>query len=405
LFGITLEPMIGMSQVRVYNQIKYLARYNDVDFASLYESVASLEATKQKISSYINTYYPLKSPRNDHNKIKRLFYKLKKHIIYHLSFKPMEDIVVSQNQIKKSIQDIISRGNYDVIILHYWYWGYLLKSLPENIIKVIDTHYAVEENIELFNKGYYKTHNRYRLAKELQYSLKKQYEYFKYSDLIVVNSSKQADIFKVSLPVNKILIAENGQDLTEFLEYKCSIDNDSLLFYGSLSNQFNGIALKRILAKIYPGILKLYPNAKLFLVGSGPPYDILQKYNYPNMIVTGFIEDIKPIISKCSVMLLPLETGSGFRGRVIEVMALGVPVIGTWNGLQSIGIQDGVQGYYAESDEEIIQKAIMLINNQELRQKLSEESRKFVQERYNLEATFGRMETSIRAILAGKNKS
>jgi hypothetical protein len=99
--------MIGMSQVRVYNQIKYLARYNDVDFASLYESVASLEATKQKISSYINTYYPLKSPRNDHNKIKRLFYKLKKHIIYHLSFKPMEDIVVSQNQIKKSIQDII----------------------------------------------------------------------------------------------------------------------------------------------------------------------------------------------------------------------------------------------------------------------------------------------------------
>ncbi len=115
----------------------------------------------------------------------------------------------------------------------------------------------------------------------------------------------------------------------------------------------------------------MHPRVKLIIAGNNPPFALLNKYNYPDMMVTGFIEDIKPIIGKCAVMLLPLETGSGFRGRLVEVMALGVPVIGTQNGLQSVGIQDGVQGYYAESDEEIIQIAIMVINNPELRQKLS----------------------------------
>jgi len=165
------------------------------------------------------------------------------------------------------------------------------------------------------------------------------------------------------------------------------------------------LALKRILDKIYPGILKLHPRVKLIILGSNPPLELLNKYNYPDMVVTGFVKDIKPIIGKCTVMLLPLETGAGFRGRLVEVMALGVPVIGTHNGIQSIGIQDGVQGYFAESDEEIIQKAIMVINNPELRQKLSEQCRKLVQERYTLEATFGKMEASLESVLAKRSKS
>ncbi len=103
-------------------------------------------------------------------------------------------------------------------------------------------------------------------------------------------------------------------------------------------------------------------------------------------------------------MLLPLERGSGFRGRTVEVMALGVPIIGTRNGFLCNDIQDGIQGYYAESDEEIIQKAIMVINNPELRQKLSEQYRKFVQERYTLEATFGKLEASLESILSKRNK-
>jgi len=376
LYSISLEPMIGTSQVRVYNQIKYLSLHNVVDFASINHSLASIEDTNRRISPYINAYYPIKKSYLGKNKIERFILKSLKFIKYYLSYRPMVDISVSTGHIKKSVREIISKGDYDVVILHFWYWGYLLKYLPDNIIKVIDTHNAIEENIELFNKGYYEGRNRFRLKKELEYSRKKQLDYFKYCDLIVVNSSKQAEIFKTSIPEEKIVIAENGQDLSEFLEYKCPIDDDSLLFYGSLSNSFNRLALKRTLDKIYPGILTLHPGAKLIILGSNPPLELLNKYNYPDMVVTGFVKDIKPIIGRCAVMLLPLETGAGFRGRLVEVMALGVPVIGTHNGIQSVGIQDGVQGYFAESDEEIIQKAILVINNPELRQKLSEQCKK-----------------------------
>ena len=60
LFSISLEPMIGMSQVRVYNQIKYLSLHNEVDFASINNSLVSIEDTNRRILSYFNAYYFIK---------------------------------------------------------------------------------------------------------------------------------------------------------------------------------------------------------------------------------------------------------------------------------------------------------------------------------------------------------
>jgi len=121
LYSISLEPMIGTSQVRVYNQIKYLSLHNVVDFASINHSLASIEDTNRRISPYVNAYYPIKGTYLGKNKIERFILKSLKFIKYYLSSRPMADIGVSTGHIKKCVRDIISKGDYDVIILHYWY--------------------------------------------------------------------------------------------------------------------------------------------------------------------------------------------------------------------------------------------------------------------------------------------
>jgi len=392
LFAAELFPVKGMYQVRVYNQIKYLAERHQVDFANVIRNRDSVELNRNKLGKLVQNYYPLKAWSRPKAKWYRGILKLIRLFTYYLSNRTKEEINIKTVSLNRQVGRILKGNRYDAVIIHYWYWGYLFQKLGNDILKVIDTHYVVEENLELFEQGYYQATSRKRLKKELVYSLRKQREYFALSDLIVVNSQKQAEIIAGSIEKARLIVAENGQDLQEYLEYLASVDRHSVLFYGALSSQFNRLALERILKTIYPGILSKDPQARLMIVGSNPPKELIEQYDYPNMVVTGYVEDIKPHVAGCAVMLLPLETGSGFRGRAIEVLALGVPIVGTENGLQSVGITHGEQGYLVQTDEDTVSYALLLMRDEQLRQSMSLKAREFAAKNYSLEATFGKLE-------------
>lgn len=395
LFASNLFPIKGMYQVRVFNQMKYLSEFHTIDFANLATDLNSIEETKVKIAPYIKQYNPLRSGIRPRSRLIRVLTKLIRMCKYHLTQKSREEIFLNTKAINRDVRNILENNDYDAIMIHYWYWGYFFKEVNVGVMKILDTHYVVEENLELFEQGYYRATSRKRLEKELLYSLGKQYEYFKLSDLVVVNSEKQASIIKSNTGGINVIVAENGQDLEEYENYHCKPDNSKVLFYGALSSQFNRLALERILGSIFPKIQDEIPDSKLMIVGSNPPLDLIRRHDSQNIEVTGFVKDIKPFVAPCVLMLLPLETGSGFRGRAIEVMALGVPIVGTANGLQSVGIDDGVNGFIAESDAEIISKTIMLMKDEKLRQMISENARKFVAKHYSLAATFGKLNQSL----------
>ena len=90
-------------------------------------------------------------------------------------------------------------------------------------------------------------------------------------------------------------------------------------------------------------------------------------------------------------MVLPMDIGVGFRGRVIEVMATGVPVIGNHNALDCIGMENGINGYVTDDYQELADYAVEILNNKDLRRTLSKNSVKFVDQNYSFNATFDKL--------------
>lgn len=395
LFASNLFPIKGMYQVRVFNQIKYLSRFHKIVFANMPTDQDSIEETAHKISPYVSEYLPIKSGLRSRSRLIRGLKKLVRAARYQFSRVSREEISLNTRSINREIINILGRDTYHVVIIHYWYWGYFFRETKPGILKILDTHYVVEENLELFDQGYYQVASRGRLKRELLHSLGRQYEYFGLCDLVMVNSKRQAEIIRQRSPGSNVVVAENGQDLEEYINYQYATDTNQVLFYGALSSQFNKLALERVLRSIFPGITAKIPAAKMLIVGSNPPLDIIGRFDGQNIEVTGFVEDIRPYVAPCALMLLPLETGSGFRGRAIEVMALGVPIVGTANGLQSLGIENGEQGFIADSDEEIIARSLSLMKDGKLREEISKKAREFVAKNYSLEATFGRLNQAL----------
>jgi glycosyltransferase involved in cell wall biosynthesis len=131
-------------------------------------------------------------------------------------------------------------------------------------------------------------------------------------------------------------------------------------------------------------------DLKVLVVGANPPSEIKKLHDGKNIVVTGFVEDTRPYLSRSSVMILPLEIGVGFRGRTIEVMAMGIPIVGTHNALDNLGLQNGKQGFITDSDMEMADYLCKILTDNLLSKQMSLECKKFVKA-FDLEETYGKL--------------
>ena len=384
-----LFPVGGMHQVRVYNQIISLSKDHDVDFMFLYTKEDAKILTQKNLLPYCNKIIPVITFSQS------IYFRVCKKLFLNWFFGkinyPVDYFSYSNIFTSKKIARNISRLSYDIVISHYWQASGFLRYLPKEVLRCIDTHYLVEENLDLYHKGMYEHIDNGSFGKLLEREQSIQNSCFKSTDLLIVNSHVQKEILEEN-SIQNVLYIPNGQDIEPYLGFQRNGEHNdkNLLFYGALSNQFNLKALRRVVETILPGVKNVDPDVKLIVMGSSPPGWLKELAEQDSSIeITGFVEDVRPVFKRCFACVIPLESGSGFRGRTVELLASGVPVIGTTNALQSVRVEHGVNGFIADTDEEIIHYVVQLIENKELRKSISDAGRTFAVNNYTLEATFG----------------
>ena len=119
--------------------------------------------------------------------------------------------------------------------------------------------------------------------------------------------------------------------------------------------------------------------------------EIKLMHNGHDFIVEGFVSDVRIPLSKCTVMILPLEIGAGFRSRIVEVMALGIPVVGTHNALDNVGLVNGKHCYVSDDDGDMADHLFDVLNDDEKRRLMSINCKEFVSKNFSLDSTFGKL--------------
>jgi polysaccharide biosynthesis protein PslH len=399
IFPGPLVPINGMSQVRAIEQLKRLSRDFIIDLIYISHDRESLTIHKNVLQPYCNKIIFIPHFKSSHNRVTKTLWSILFRLKYYLTGAPITYQNLSHYSIIREIQHLITEGNFNMVLIHYWYLGKLFKKLPSSITKAIDTHYVVQENIEVFQKGLYHHVKNIVFKKELMFSLKRQNRFFLYTDALIFNSLKQQEIIQKGNTEKAMIVTPNGQDLDQFTDYPVSSPEKVLLFYGALGNQFNLLGINILIQKIIPEIKHKIPDLKVMFVGANPPEWLRNMHNAQDFIVTGFVEDIRMPISKGYVMILPLFSASGFRGRSVEVMALGVPIIGSHNALDCLGLTNGENGFITDDIDEMIKIAIDLFENISKRSYISANAKQFVNEHYSIEATFGKLSAYIESIL------
>ena len=384
-----IYPIKAMNQMRTHNMIRTLSKEFMVDLLTPYIDDESSDASRRNISDLGGEYIPITSVKHKNNLLKKRAAQILEYLFYYIL--GIDKEVSANRWNNKKILNIIMDRGYKIVISNYWESSVYFQKLGDEVYKILDPHYAVGENLDILARTKRSKIKYFFEKRKLRNNIKMEKKVIENSDLLLPLSKRNFEEFKKIAPDKPMLLIPDGADLEHYLSYPSYPDPSTILFYGAMSSAQNRSAFKRFYKNIFLELIKKFPDLKLLVVGSNPPDEIKTLHNGTKVTVTGFVEDIRPWLSKAWLKVIPLELGSGFRGRVIELMALGIPVIGTHNALDSIGLINGKDGFIEDSDEGLSGRCIELLKNHSLRNEISFNARDFVKKNYSLEVTFGKL--------------
>ena len=122
-----------------------------------------------------------------------------------------------------------------------------------------------------------------------------------------------------------------------------------LLFVGGFRHPPNVDAVQWFVAEVFPLVRAQLPDVVIRIVGSSMPPEITELGSIDGIEILGWVSDLAPILDQSRVSVAPLRYGAGVKGKVVEAMVNGLPVVTTPAGAE--GIADPADGALLIADD------------------------------------------------------
>jgi polysaccharide biosynthesis protein PslH len=119
----------------------------------------------------------------------------------------------------------------------------------------------------------------------------------------------------------------NGVDAEFFAPDDSAYDPDTISFIGRMDYYPNQECMADFCANTLPLLRARRPNVKLVIVGADPSPAVQRLGDLPGVTVTGSVPDVRPFVRGSALMVAPLNIARGTQNKILEAMAMGVPVV------------------------------------------------------------------------------
>lgn len=156
-----------------------------------------------------------------------------------------------------------------------------------------------------------------------------------------------------------------------------------LLFVAGFGHPPNVDAAKWLVGEIFPKVKLRVPDARLLLVGSNPTNDVRALVDN-TVKVTGYVSDeaLEDFYRSAGVAVVPLRFGAGVKGKVIEALHHGLPLVTTRVGMQGLDGLDSVVSVHEEAAE-IADAIVRLMEDATHWEALAQNGRDYVAARFS----------------------
>lgn len=305
----------------------------------------------------------------------------------------------------RCVGDMVERTRYDVVVAEFGLMGQYVNRNPylPAIRKIVSVHHchsiAGRKALDLL---------RYspRALREwvaVQGLQRYEFDMYRSADRLLVLTPEERFGMLTYAPDLRITVVPSGVDTDYFTPGDPSVRENALVYVGYYTDAPNRDAVLWFGHSVWPRLKSRHPDLKFYVVGPAPtPHMLDMARKDPRIIVTGEVEDIRPYLSRAKVFVCPIRLGSGMRGKILQAMACGIPVVSTTLGAEGIPIQMGDNGFLADKPRIIAQYVDLLLTDEALRDRVGARGREWVVERFSWERNAEQLETVVQEVVEGR---
>jgi GT2 family glycosyltransferase/glycosyltransferase involved in cell wall biosynthesis len=160
-----------------------------------------------------------------------------------------------------------------------------------------------------------------------------------------------------------------------------------LLFVGAFLNEHppNVDGVLYFATTLFPRIRHRLPGCRFVIAGSQPPASVRDLAG-PDIVVTGYVEDLTTYYERCRVFVVPLRFGGGISLKLIEAMSEGIPAVVSRFGGVGLDLDDGREALVAERDDEFVDKVVRLYEDEVLWTTVQRAAQRYVRRNFSRDA-------------------
>ena len=369
-------------KIRSFHEVKYLAKHYRIHLAALADDHEDLKyiSNLQKFCEKVSIE-PIKKPMAQIEALKAL-----------IKGDPLSVRYFYSPRLHQKVQDWLRKHRYRAIFCFSSQTAQYLPAVldPETrfIMDFVDVdsekwfQYA-ERTRQPFYRWLYRLEGK-RLRKfEREIALR--------ADACLLAAEREKVLFQRLYPeISAVYTVTNGVDLDFFdpkRDYPCPFDPSDpvLVFSGAMDYYANVDGVVWFAKEIFPKVKSHFPRGKFYIIGRKPAPEVLALRKEEGIVVTGFVNDVRPYYAWATACVVPLLVARGIQNKVLEAMAMAKPVVATSQAFEGIKAKPGHDILVADEPQAFAQALIEILKDPNRQKELGQAARKIMEEKYSWE--------------------
>ena len=382
-------PLTDGAALCVYNIFKKLSEKHEIYLISFYEDIRDYD----NLVHIKNIFKDISLIKLDET-TKSIFNSIKSLILWNSGFLMKVQKPKLYKSFRHKMMEIVISKKIDLVNCVTPFMAEFVYDITAciKVLQLIDSNTLALKRKQSFQdtlKWHKKLHNLIWYYRFRNYE-KRMINSF---DASITVGQKDYEVLKTLSPHANVALIPNGVDTDFFYplakEYS---DYQILIFQGNMSFLPNIDAVIYFYNDIFPLVRSKIPNIRIYIVGSSPPEKIKRLSNDANVVVTGYVDDIRAYIAKADIVICPMRMGGGIKNKILEAMSSERVVISTSIGAEGIDAINRENILISNSPGDFVENIIAILSNSELRNKITKNARKLINENYTWDICSGRYE-------------
>ncbi len=310
----------------------------------------------------------------------------------------------SDPRMSELVGRMVNRSHYDVVIAEFTGMGqYLYRNvhLPA-VRRMVSVHScaasAFQKAVEVDPRSAASLWKRLALPRLRRYEM----ALYRSADMVLtLTENERQEILKLD-PNIRIEVSPYGVDTERFHPPPEGEGGreESIVFTAFYKDEPNRDAVLWFAHAVWPRLHRLYPALKFYVVGSNPPSEIQDLARRDSgIIVTGEVADVAPYLASSRLYVCPMRMGTGFRGKILQAMAAGLPVVATSRSAEGLPLEPGYNIMLADTPHIMQENIGLLLTDRALRKRIADRALAMVTQRFNWPHCVDTLENAIHEVV------